>query len=228
MTRRLGVILPSVNTVVEPEFAAALPDGVSCHFARARLRLGSDAAQLEAMRAEAPEAAAVLADTRPERIMFACTSGSFVGAPGADAAIADAIQARVGIPTTTAATAVVKALRSLGARRVALGTPYLEWVGTVEAAFLEDHGFEVVSTRNLGMQDGLEMAALAPDAVAELARSADRPEADAVFLSCTALPTLHALPQLEDVCGKPVVSSNSAMLWDLLGSTARLPLGALA
>lgn len=221
MSRRFGLILPSVNTVLEPEISDARPADVTFHFARARLRTGSDRRALDALRADAPRAARELSDARPDMIAFACTSASMLADEGLgelERQMADAS----GIAVTTTATAVADALRSLGARRVGVGTPYRPWVGAAEAGFLERRGVEVLTTANLGIVDGHEMAALDRAAVAELARSVNRPTADALFLSCTDLPTFESLSALESELGKPVVSSNSATLWKLVGPHPRL------
>lgn len=220
--RRFGVIAPSVNTVLEPEYYSVKPDDVTFHMTRARIRVGSDPDELRAMAEEAPEVAVNLADARPERIMFACTSGSLFGGPGYDRKIAQAIESKVGIPTTTTATAVVDAFRALGVDRAAMATPYLDWVTEAEAAFFEANGVRILRWVDLKEQDGHVMAALTPADVMDLARQADHPDAQAVFLSCTDLPTFSVLGLLERELGKPVFSSNSASLWALLGSDRRL------
>lgn len=220
--RRFGVIAPSVNTVLEPEYYSVRPADVTFHLARARIRVGSDPDELRAMAKEAPEVAVNLADARPEKIMFACTSGSLFGGLGYDRQLADAIESRVGIPTTTTATAVVDAFRALGIDRAAMATPYLDWVTEAEAAFFEGNGVRILKWVDLKEQDGHVMAALSPRDVMDLARQADHPNAQGVFLSCTDLPTFSVLALLEKELGKPVFSSNSASLWALLGSDRRL------
>jgi len=220
--RRFGVIVPSVNTVVEPEYCSVGLVDATFHFARARNREGSVPDELQAMTAEAPDVAVNLADARPERILFACTSGSLFGGVGHDRRVAAAIEARVSIPAVTTATAVVDALAHLGITRIGLGTPYLDWVGDAEARFFAGHGIESVAVRNLGIKDGHAIASLAPADVRALAKAVDSPTAQAIFLSCTDLPTLGVLADLEMDLGKPVVSSNSAGLFALFGPDARL------
>jgi maleate isomerase len=219
--RRLGVILTSVNTVIEPELSALPLPEASFHFARARMVHGT-AAELEEMARRSTEVAGLLADARPERIWFASTSASFHGGQRSDRRLAAAIEAACSVPVVTAATAVVGALRALGVGRVGLATPYLAWVGEAEAAFLAGHGLEVVRRRNLGLQDGHVMAGLGPDEIAGLGRGVAAPEAEAVLLSCTNLWTLDVVGRLEAELGRPVVSSTSAGLWALWGSDPRL------
>jgi maleate isomerase len=221
-TRRFGLIIPSVNTVLERElYGLGLPDA-TFHFARVRSERGSDEAILRRMAEEAPIAARDLADVRPDAIMYACTSGSLVGGPGFDQQLASAISQAASVPASTTATAVVMALQALGARRIGVGTPYLEWVTQAEVAFFAAAGVETVASASLGLVDGHDMAQLSHDDVMELARSADHPEADAIFLSCTDLPTLSAIAWMEADRRKPVISSNLATLWALVGNVRRL------
>lgn len=216
-TRRFGVILPSQNTVAEPEFYRVAPPGVTFHFARVPLERGSDGAMLNVMAEAALAAAALLRDARPECIAYACMSGSLVGGPGSDLRLANSLRAQAAVPVTTTATEAVRALRAVGARRVAVATPYLEWVTEAEAGFFHAAGLDVISTASLNLTDGHDMAALDATAVTDLARRVDRATADAVFLSCTDLPTLELIGGLEQRLGKPVVSSNLATLWGIIG-----------
>jgi maleate isomerase len=220
--RRFGVILPSVNTVLEPELAGLGLRDVTFHVARVRSERGSDEAVLRRMAADAPLAALLLSDVRPERIIYACTSGSLVGGPGYDQEIARAISARTSVPASTTATEVLRAFALLGVRSIGVGTPYLDWVTQAEARFFEAAGYNVVATASLGLIDGHDMAALLPVDVAKLARAVDGPAAEAIFLSCTDLPTLGTLARLERELGKPVVSSNLATVRGLVGERADL------
>jgi maleate isomerase len=220
--RRIGVILPSQNTVAEREFTSVAPADATFHFARVALERGSDATILHAMAAAAPAAALLLRDARPERIVYACTSGSLVGGPGFDTTLAQAITDEAGIPATTTATEVVRALHAVGAQKVAVATPYLEWVTDAEADFFEAAGVPVASKASLGLVDGHDMAALRPEDVMDLARQVDCEQADVIFLSCTDLPTLDVVDRLEQELGKIVISSNLATLWGALGTSPEL------
>lgn len=220
--RRFGIIAPSVNTVLEPELYGLGLSHVSFHFARTSLEHGSDEEALRAMANDAPAAASLLGHVRPEMIMYACTSGSIVGGPGFDGDVARAITRQTGIPASTTATAVVQALQALGANRIGVGTPYLEWVTRAEVEFFRAAGLETIATASLGLTDGHDMAALEQFDIRQLAQAVDRPEVDAVFLSCTDLPTLDVIAQLEEELGKPVVSSNLATAWAMVGGAAEL------
>jgi maleate isomerase len=109
---------------------------------------------------------------------------------------------------------VAAALERLGVRRVALGAPYSAETTSQGRAHLEAHGFTVVRSDNLkGVTNIYDETA---ERAYRLARAVDTPEAEAVFLSGTGMPTLPVLELLEQDLGKPVISSASAMMWHAL------------
>ena len=96
-----------------------------------------------------------------------------------------------------------------------MAAPYLDEVCARLRRFLEESGFTVTSLENLNLH-GLAIPGVSDAEVWQLGKRADRPEADAVFLSCTNLRTLDVLDALERDLGKPVVSSNLATMWHAL------------
>ena len=134
-----------------------------------------------------------------------------------------------GAPAILTADAVVAGLRALGARRIALATPRTDFVNRRETEWLTERGFEVESVEGLQLgKTAAERASIGRvplETTNDLARRVDRPEADAVFISCTNLPSLDLIESLEDELGKPVVTSNQATFWHCLrtmGSTMTL------
>lgn len=216
---RVGVILPSVNTTLEPEYAWIAPAGLSFHVARVMLRETTPEG-LRSMNEGVAAAADLVASVTPDVVAYACTSGSFVD--GRDALvrqIAD-IRARVGCPVVATSQAMVEALRALAVARVALATPYLDTVNVAERAFLVSHGFEVTSMRGLGLS-GKAIREVPPERVADLVRIADSPSAQAIFVSCTDFRALEVVDALERELGKPVVTSNQVTLWAILRALGR-------
>jgi maleate cis-trans isomerase len=219
---KLGVIVPSCNTVLEPEFYALLPTGVTAHFARVSFppNAAEDARGVSNMLSELPQALANLADARLDAIAFGCTAGSFLdGTRGADG-IVDMIARHTGAAGTTTVTAVVDALTALGITKLTVVTPYMGWLAQRLEAFLSSSGLQVVSMRNLGQPDAhLDahiVADMSPQNTYRLVREADVSGADGVFISCTDYRTIEILDCLERDLGKPVVSSNQATFWKLL------------
>ncbi|MFQ5973832.1 MAG: aspartate/glutamate racemase family protein, partial [Alphaproteobacteria bacterium] len=211
---RIGCIVPAINVVAEDDFIALGPPQAGVHFARADVDRTRDlASQFQQMVDDAPRLAAVLAKAGVAVVAFACTSASFFRGPGADRALDEAMSARAGVPAVSTATAVVEALRALGVGRIAVATPYVQWVYEAEEAFLTAAGFGVLAINGLGLEGGRAISSLPGDEIRRLAADVDRPEAEALFISCTDLPALAHIERLEREHGKPVVTSNQATFW---------------
>lgn len=224
---RLGLIVPSNNTTVEPEFARLMPEGVDC-FATRTMIVETDDPALKArtildMHARIDDAAQEVASLEADAIGYVCTSGSFLDGDDSDRAVCARLAAATGVPTITTSTAVVVALRSLGVGRIALATPYIAPVSRGLRAYLADAGFEVVAHRDLDLLSNLAKGRLGPEASADLVRSMELGDADAVFISCTNWRTIEAVSELEEELGIPVISSNLATLWLMLGLVDALP-----
>lgn len=214
---RIGLIVPSTNVINEPEFWRMVPEGVGVFTARAML-LGRATQESYVEMAKAVSGAAdQLATAEVDIVAYGCTSGSFV-CPMED--LVNDMQARTGKPALAAAGAVVAALRALGARRVALATPYVDFVNQREREFLHGAGFDVVSLEALDLghtqEERRAIGRVPPEAIYRLARRADRPDADVVFISCTNLASLGIIERLENELGKPVITSNQACFWACL------------
>ena len=216
---RIGLITLASDASVLPEYARVMPDGVSVYAAPIVLPRGevTAAALAEMLEGDQLErAAALLVWTDVDIIVFACTTGSLVHGVGWDREVAARIARASGRAATTTTTAVLDALRAVGATSLAVATPYLEELNVIERQFLEASGFAVVSIAGLGCATDAEIGRLElADAVA-LVERVDTPEADAVFISCTNLHCLPAIASLEWQLGKPVVTSNIAGAWAAL------------
>ncbi len=211
------MILPSANTVMEPELARLAPEGVTFHSARTPVRGMPSQESLEEM-ARGTEAAALdLASAEVDLILYGCTSGSFMTDREQLIALLEAL---TGTPVTTTSQAVLAALRALGAKSVALATPYRKFITEGEVAWLEAEGFRITSAIDLDMGEteaerpGINR--IPPEVAYSLGREADRPDADVLFLSCTAMANLPVVEALERYCGKPVITSNLASAWQVL------------
>lgn len=203
-----------MNVVTEPEWCRLAPPGVSVHTTRMLLQGAMTPQSYARMDEDVANAARLLGTARPDAIAYACTAGSVL----ADSAeIVKLIERESGAPAVTTSQAVVEALIALGIKRVAVGTPYVDFVNDRQRSFLEDAGFEVVSIRGLGMGKTYEersMISRQAESVAyELAKEVDSPRADGILISCAALASIGVLQRLEAELGKPVVSSSVATFW---------------
>lgn len=211
---RLGFIVPAINVVAEDDFITLAAADVGVHFARADVDTSREiSAQFDQMIDAAPALARSLAKAGVAVVAFACTSASFFRGEGSDRTIADAMTAAAAIPTLTTATAAVNALQAVGARRIAIATPYLSWVYEAEQAFFSSAGFEVVAVNGLERRGGSDINTIPDEAIRSLVKDVDRAEADALFVSCTDLPVLGLIDELEATHRKPVVTSNQATFW---------------
>jgi maleate isomerase len=214
---RAGVLIPSGNSVAEPELAAMLPFGSSMLVTRLPL-LGSSRAELIGMMDHLEAASKLLADAKVDVIVFHCTAVSTF-APDLARGIRERIENATGIRSFTTADAILNAMKQLGAKRVSLLTPYIDEVHAREIAFLEANGIIVEGGANLGINTNTEMASLQPEAILDWAQENGRASADACFLSCTAIKSAAIIERLERVLDMPVITSNQSMVWHLIRSS---------
>ena len=211
---RIGLLVPSSNTTMEPDFHSMAPKGVSVHTARMRLdEVTPDG--LIRMADDAERGAALLATAGVDVIVYGCTTGSLVGGVKWEESLVRNIHENTGVRATSTSGAVVLALRSLSARRVGVATPYTDVLNRLETQFLEDHGFQVAAIEGLGLVDNLEIGRVERDVIEGLIEAVAS-EADTIFISCTNLPALDLIDGLERRHGRPVVTSNQASLWAAL------------
>jgi len=216
---RIGLAVLDNDLCIEPDLRRILPEGVEIHTARVVYphEVTPDA-MAEATRGLELAVRSLIA-VQPNSIVWSCTSGSFFnGKAGNDNLVGELAVAARGIPVATASSALIAALDSLGLKRPAVGTPYSPLINGLLGAFLREHGFEPLPVAGYFTElvDDLTLQSLEEDEVAAFAREIDRPEADSVVISCTGLPTVAIVEELEQELGKPVVTSNLAILWHAL------------
>jgi maleate isomerase len=227
---RLGLIVPSSNTVNESEFANHLPRGVSLHTGRISLETPTPET-LSAMADGVGEVGELLGTADVDVAAYGCTTGSLVEGPGYETEIERRLSDAVGAPSVATAASIKHAFRALDVESLAIATPYVEELNERERSFLADAGYEIVDFDGLGIETGLEIGRLRPDDAYRQARSLDHENADAIFVSCTNYRTFEMIDTLEADVGKPVITSNQATLWDALREIgvdySGLPLGTL-
>ena len=214
---KIGLIVPSTNTVNEPEFYAMAPHGVSVHTARIMLLGKATEESYFKMGNETSRAASELATAEVDVIAWGCTSGGVVMPCEKIESMIIEASGIAGVATISAVTA---ALKAVGAKKIALGTPYVNFVNEAEVKFLVDAGYEVVSWYGLELGETQEerrgIGRVPPESLYRLARYIDRKEVDTLFLSCTNLATVRMIAGIEEEIGKPVITSNQATFWRAL------------
>ncbi|MFQ6089423.1 MAG: maleate cis-trans isomerase [Candidatus Methanofastidiosia archaeon] len=212
--KRIGLIVPSSNTVMEEELWRNMPLNFTICTTRLKLEDVTEKALLK-MTEGISRCSQLLKDCEVDIIVFGCTSGSFVGGKDHSKVIQKKIEEVSGTKAITTSQAVLECLRFKKIRRLSVITPYVEEVNLKEREFLKSHGFEVLNIHGFGIIENTEIGRLSPGFVAKEALKYSNPEADGIFLSCTNLKTFEILEILESKVKKPVVSSNSATLWCL-------------
>ena len=219
---RIGVLLPPGNPTVEPEFYSMAPQGVTIHFGRLQgfqslsspgAATGMDERTLAYLDDLAGPAKA-LGAVNPAVVVLAHTASSYAVGFAKEDDLMARISSLTGTTTLTAARAVLGALQHFGVKRLALGTPYPESISDQGKAYWEAAGFHIVGYQRLA--DVQNIYAENEQRAYQLARQANTPEAEAVFLSGTGVPTVGVLEVLEQDLGKPVISSTQASLWQAL------------
>jgi maleate isomerase len=200
---------------METELNSLSKGNFTLHTARVKLS-NVTLEELEKMELGAEDASTLLADAHVDIIAYGCTSGSLFRGVGHDFEISKSITEKTGLPAVTTAGSVLDALKFLKAWTISVATPYINEINNLEKEFLLGNGFEVLQIKGLGIEDNLTIGRIQGQEIIELAREANHPRAQAIFISCTNLPTIDIIPQLEETLGKPVISSNTATLWSML------------
>ncbi|TQI65349.1 maleate isomerase [Bosea sp. AK1] len=211
---RVGLIIPSVNVVIEHDLRLFLPEEVRAHVTRIPLTSTSTSA-LQAALSAAPAAARLLADAGVSAVALACTGASMIAGEGGLTA-AERLTQETSLPAIDTMGALFAAFSEVGARRIALVSPFGEAFNAAEAAVLNAGGVDVVAMAGFGMANPALCPDVDPEVIVERAAAIDNDRADAVFLSCANLRALEAVAPLEARLGKPVITSNQAVLWALL------------
>ena len=212
---KIGFVLIPNEQTIEEDMIRHMPEGVGAYFARAPMPREISTESLAQVKGSLAEAAArILPDDGLDVIAFACTSGTV--AVGEDATHAELAKGARGAKTASLAGGVRKALTAMGVKRLVLGSPYIAELNANMVCYLAGAGFEVLDAHGMGLRYDTEMIRVTPDYIYDYAHALDRPDADAVLLSCGALRSIDVVDAIEQSLGKPVICSNQAMLWDCL------------
>jgi maleate isomerase len=238
MTRpqRVGLIVPSSNTTIETEVprmlaGAGLNPQPTFHSSRAVLH-NVDAESLGKMVADADRCVRELGDARVDVFVYACLVAVMAQGPRAHEAIeqrlSDVAESHgAAAPVTSSAGALVRTLKRMGARRVAIMTPYMPELTDKVAAYLTDYGFNITGSVSLSVSDNLAVANLDPAGLLGHARGLDLSDVDVFVASaCVQMQSLSALETLEMELGLPVISAataTAAETLDALGIDTPIP-----
>lgn len=212
----VGVVAP-FDFALDRELWRWVPDDVSLHLTRTPfvpVEVSLDLARMVSEHETLRAAVEALSAVSPQVIAYACTSGSFVGGLAGERAMTAAMVQAGAVPSLTTSGALIEALRELDAWHVAVVTPYTRSVTDSLEAFLGEAGVTVTGRAYLGLTRHIWQVPYRE--VVAMARTAVTDRTDALFISCTNLPTYDAIPQLEAELRMPVLSANQVTLWAAL------------
>jgi maleate isomerase len=190
--RKLGIIVPSWNTVMEYETQLMAGGAMSVHSMRIPHTADTEE-KLLWLGTQAPAAAELLAHAKVDVICYGCAAGGFLKGPVEDRELGEKISKSTGVPVAVTSAAVAEALRL--------------------KQYLTKAGFEIMAMEGLDTQNH---SAVTNERIEALIAGVDRPETQAIFVSCSNFPTLAIIEKMEQKLGKPVVASNQASMWKML------------
>lgn len=217
---KIGVLLPYTNVNLEPDMQWLCPSGCTMHFERMggyEIEKIPGSEQMAGLGAsDLTETIRLISGIRPAAVLYGCTSATLTHGTGFDTKLADDIHSKTNAPSITAAGALSQSIHDLGVSAVGFSSPYVGEVNKQAIAFLNAKNVSTVCCADIGRElDNYGQGELTPDEVYELALKADSKEAEAIVLSCTDMRSVEALDRIEAQTGKPVVTSNLALVFQL-------------
>jgi maleate isomerase len=214
---RIGLMIPSSNTMMEVDFARDLPPGTALHTARMFMEDTTPAGENRMLDEFALPAARDLGTARPDVVVFGCTSAGALRGNDYDALLCQRISEVAGAPVVSTIGAVRAAIEESGAASVGVITPYIGELNEKIKASVEADGTRVATIAGLGITDNFAIAEVGHDeivafAVRVLGQLAAEGGIGLVFASCTNFGAMAARPAIAERLGLPVVTSNQAVL----------------
>ncbi len=212
--RRLGLLLPSSDVVMEDDLWRRLPPAFTLHVARMYLETTTVAGEEKMLDEELAPAARRVASVRPELAIFGCTSAAALRGLAGDAAIAQLVETITECPCITVVQAAFQEIRRLAPQHLLLVTPYIEELNKRMQRTFREAGLPVTAVVGMGLDDDLDIGAVTPAQIREFVIAAARnavPTPDCVFVSCTTFRAFEAAEGLEEELGIPVVTSNRSV-----------------
>jgi maleate isomerase len=213
MSKRVGLIVPSSNTVAEVDFYSRLPVDTTLHTARMYLDEVTTEDEAVMLDEHLPGALRDLATVRPDVVVFACTSAGTLRGNAWEEQLVARIGGRTASRAISVAAAVREAIAARCAHRVGVLTPYAEALNDKIRASLEEDGLVVAEIHGMGITANAEIGAVEPKLIAGFASEKFHgTDVELLFLSCTNFRALEAREPIEQELGVPIVTSNHAAL----------------
>jgi maleate isomerase len=214
---RVGLLIPSSNTMMEVDFTRDLPPGYALHTARMYMEDTTPAGENRMLDEFALPAARDLGTARPDVVVFGCTSAGALRGNDYDAQLCQQISELTHAPVVSTIGAVRAAIEASGAENIGVITPYVDELNEKIKESIQADGIDVAAISGLGITDNFQIAEVSHDEIVAFAVDALGPLAvegiiDLVFASCTNFGAMAARPAIAERLGLPVVTSNQAVL----------------
>ena len=210
VTRRIGLLVPSSNSVMELDFHRALDGLANVHTDRMYMVDTTREGEQYMLDHEAVPAARRIATVEPDAVVFGCTSASSLHGAQYDQEFRDRLEKTTGVPVLGVLTSAIAELE--GAGRVGLFTPYIDELTATIADSLQAAGVQVVVRLGLGIDNNFDIGLLTPHDVTTAVLGMDLSDVDTIFCSCTNLRAMEARQTLIEQTGRSVVTSNHAVI----------------
>ncbi|SHT21280.1 maleate cis-trans isomerase [Mycobacteroides abscessus subsp. abscessus] len=226
---RVGLIVPSSNTTMETEIPAMLlsratefpQETFTFHSSRMRMKHVSKE-ELSKMDVESDRCAVELSDARCDILAYACLVAIMCQGAGYHEVSETRLNAATednggNAPVVSSAGALIDCIKTIGAKKVSIITPYMKPLTAMVVDYIEQSGIEVIDSISLEVPDNLEVGRLDPSKLPQIAEGLNIEGADAVVLSaCVQMPSLPAIQKAEDQLGIPVLSAGTSTVYKIL------------
>ena len=210
---RVGLIVPSSNTVMEPDFHRQIGKLATVSTTRILLEDVTREAETRMLEDSLPQAIKLIGTTASDVIVFGCTSAGALGKLSHDEAIASLIEEQTDAKAVTVLRAVLMLLSSLRPQKIAVLTPYIDDLTRSIARSLSEAGFSVIKTAGMGIKANLEIGRVSPAEISQFAESQlSGIDPDCLFLSCTNWRAIETVQHLQKKFSIPIVTSNQAAI----------------
>jgi len=216
---RIGLLVPSVNTVMETELSASAPAGVTMHAARMGSFGGLTWDNLMQINDDLEPSAEMVGPSDVDVVVYGLgmMPVTVADGPAHDEAVRERIEDAVDAVGVSSSGSLRRAFDALGVERVAALTPYTDEINArLEETAPDGWGYPLVSTAGWSVTEGVNIGNPTPEQTYRQARDVDHPDADAIVVGGTNQRSFEMIEDLEADTGKPVLSANQATLWDVL------------
>jgi maleate isomerase len=211
--QRLGLMIPSSNSVMEPDFYRNLPPSITLHTARMHMEKTTVAGEERMLDEFALPAAENLSTVRPHVVVFGCTSAGALRGHKYDQELCSKVSVITNCPAVSVIESVNEALVATEAKRVLILTPYVNELNQLIKQSVEETGLEVMAIYGLGISENFAIAHISTDKIVKFAKEKIQGlNPDCLFISCTNFPAMEAIPKLKAAFNLPVITSNQAAL----------------